>query len=81
MIASAHTTIPQIFPAAGAWSALSGEGQHRHVYPSDDTDLPITEEWFRRTNVPDLELYNHILGVAKERDKVLAQRLTTTSTP
>ena len=70
----AHKVLEQLLPAAGTWPAPIAGGQHRHK-EEDDAKMPITEEWFKQTNAPDLALYDYILKAAQLKSDALAARV------
>ena len=74
----AHDVLHQLLPAAGPWPPPIEGGQHRH-FGEQDFKMPITEEWFRQSNAPDLELYNYIVKVAQQRSEALAARPAVTA--
>ena len=72
----APEVLQKLMPVSGAWPAAPSHHANEHTY-TNDTVLPVQEDWFRSHNTLDTELYNYILSAQEQRARSLAdsQRL------
>ena len=59
-----------MLPDSGTWQAATNRNEH--VYTNVKEHMHVQEEWFRTHNALDVELYEYILTVAKQRTDELA---------